>query len=51
MLNILEYAWIYLNVPDVVTYHKVAIQITEQLSRQAYSGHCQIFKMSVMQKE
>ena len=39
-----------LNVSDAV--HSVrSLHITEQLSRQTYSEHCQTFNLSVLQKE
>ena len=59
MLNVIEYAGIYLkkqsaeyarilSVSDAI--HKVTVQITEQLSRQTYSEHCQTFKMDCFAK-
>ena len=46
--NSAEYAWI-LNVSDAV--HNITVQITEQLSRQRYSEHCQTFKMECFSKK
>ena len=48
-----QQSWIHakiLNVSDISSKHKVTVQITEQLSRQTYSEHCQTFKMEPFAK-